>query len=109
MFRRVDPMDADAELADPDAVPVGNGGDAGDFVRRSNCDTGGERGQDDGEERDQTYLHHRRVPSGGGLGRSPGELPAGCIPAPCRLYASEVGAMHSGSSWRGLLTRVLTG
>ena len=52
MFRRVDPMDADAELADPDAVPVGNDGHAGDFFRRSNCDTGGEGGQDDGEERD---------------------------------------------------------
>ena len=52
-FGGIDPVDADTEIADPDAVPVGNRRDARDFVRRGG---GGKGGKDRGENRDQAPL-----------------------------------------------------
>ena len=62
-FGGIDPVDADTELADADAVSVGNRRDARDFVRSGQGAAGGENGQDCGENRDQAHLVHRRVPS----------------------------------------------
>ena len=57
------PWDADTELADPDAVSVGNRRDARDFVRSGYGGAGGENGQDRGENPDQAHLVHVAVPS----------------------------------------------